>query len=198
MKLKDMKIYLLDIDDRMCEAWKFVFRALNNVHIVNEDLNIFLSNHDDIDCLVSPANSFGLMDGGYDLAISQWYRNKNIEKVQNQIKSEYFGEQTVGTAITVNLGLYPRYLIHSPTMTVPTPIRDESVIYNCMRATLIEALKNNIKVIVIPAFGGGCGFIHPMIIAKNMYVAYRQLESFLENDYELTWQYARYIYGNRE
>jgi O-acetyl-ADP-ribose deacetylase (regulator of RNase III) len=55
----------------------------------------------EFDCLVSPANSFGLMDGGTDAAIVRFFGEELMERVQKRILAEYLGEQPVGTSMLV-------------------------------------------------------------------------------------------------
>ena len=50
------------------------------------------------DCVVSAVNSFGLMHGGVDLAISQWNPQG---RAQARIIEEYAREQPVGTSMIV-------------------------------------------------------------------------------------------------
>lgn len=186
INLKNIKIYLLDINPMMTNEWNRVFKNYNNITVVHNDLNTFLKNTP-VDCLVSPANSYGLMDGGYDYAITTWYGSDLMNKVQEYIINELYGEQTIGTAICIQTNNSPQYLIHSPAMRTPEIIYDYRVIYNCMRNTLIQAMKHDIKSIVVPAWGGGCGRVEPNIIANMMLSAYQQL---LNVPSELSWNYA--------
>lgn len=198
MKLHDIKIYLIDMNKEMCNSWAYYFGKFDNVYNCYGYLQSMLQNNEEIiECIVSPANSFGLMDGGYDLAISEWYRWRNISLVQDKIKTEWYGEQNVGSSLLVDTKLYPKYIIHTPTMTVPSIIEDKQVIYNCMRSVLITALKNNIKSIVIPAFGGGCGRVPYKIIAEQMFLAYEQIDDYINNNNDLTWKYANEVYNHR-
>lgn len=59
----------------------------------------------DVDCMVSPANSFGLMDGGLDLAISNFYGGvaKLVPVVRNALIDECCGQQNVGTCLLVDV-----------------------------------------------------------------------------------------------
>ena len=67
-----MQIYLLDINKEMTDAWHSYF-DLPNIEIINAEFATFMSTHLDVDTIVSPANSFGLMDGGYDKAIIDYF-----------------------------------------------------------------------------------------------------------------------------
>ena len=75
-------------------------------------------------------------------------------------------------------------------MRTPEVIKDSRIIYQCMRTTLIEAKRQEIKSIVIPAFGGLTGKVPCDEIAKMMFLAYRQISNRPD---ELNWGYAMYI-----
>lgn len=168
-----MQIILLDNKKEMCDAWNKYFEGFDDVKIICEYLEF--ADLDDVDCYVSPANSYGLMDGGYDRALTMLFGNKLQQRVQDYIISNLYGEQQVGTSIIVDIPGENKKLIHTPTMRVPSRIIDTEVVYTSMRSTLICALKNNVKKIVIPAFGGQCGKVPYDTLAKEMYKAYIQV-----------------------
>jgi len=58
------KILLVDKRRPLCDAWSQAFQKFPNVEVVEGDFFSW-----DADAMVSPANSFGIMDGGLDLAI---------------------------------------------------------------------------------------------------------------------------------
>ena len=181
-----MKIYLLDKNQGMVKAWKSYFCNCKDVEIVNMYLEDFLSIYD-VECVVSPANSYGLMDGGYDLAISEYFGWGLSKKVQSKILNDYFGEQLVGTSIIVDIEGTDKKLIHTPSMRSPSRIKDPMVVYYCTRATLMCAIKNDINSIVIPAFGGNCGGLDFDVIAHLMKEAYEQVTNPPK---EIDWEYA--------
>jgi len=180
-----MKIYLLDRNENIVYWWKHFFKDIRDVEMVCDDFSHFMNTHE-IECIVSPANSYGLMDGGYDLAISNYFGEELPKKVQKLLLEKYYGEQPVGTSIIVKINEKQK-LIHTPTMRIPSPIKDPMTIYHCMRSTLIVALRNNVKSIVIPAFGGDCGNVNYPILAEMMYEGYKQVFS---PPTEITWDYA--------
>lgn len=194
-----MKIYLLDINKEMTDAWRECF-IFDNVEIVNEDFAAFMDKHPNIEAIVSPANAFGLMDGGYDKAIIDYFGKELMDDVQSKIIAEWYGEQPVGTSMSVLIkgreipddifGVKNAIIIHTPTMRTPEIIKDWRIIYQCMRTTLIEAKKQEINSIVIPAFGGSTGRVPCDEIAKMMYLAYKQITN---KPIELNWGYAWYI-----
>ncbi|EFA9258770.1 hypothetical protein C1589_004476 [Escherichia coli] len=76
----------------MTEAFKRVFANADNVNIVGKPFEAIR----EFDCMVSAANSFGLMDGGVDAAITAFFGTQLQSRVQNHIICEYLGEQPVG------------------------------------------------------------------------------------------------------
>ena len=183
-----MKIYLIERDYR---KWVFLKTYFDHedVELVNDTFENFMKQNK-VQCVVSPANSFGLMDGGYDLAITEWFGVQLQERVQQYIIEHFYGEQPVGTSFIIKANKDSQYLIHTPTMQTPQLIEDPRVIYQCMRTTLIEARKNNIESILIPMFGGSCGGIKPKIVAKMMWAAYTQLKN---PPSKIDWYYAAEI-----
>ena len=177
-KFSNMKIYLLDINPEITRALKKEFAPFNEVEVVLDDFAHFMDTHEDIECIVSPANSFGMMNGGYDKAITDYFSRTVERRVQAFIKRNYFGEQPLGTSIMVDIPGSTIKLIHTPTMRLPSPIKDPLIIYQCMRVTMIMAIKNNIHSIVIPAFGGATGKVPPSVVAKYMKEGYKQIRKY--------------------
>ena len=66
-----MKIYLIDRNFHKFSYLK-AYLGREDVVLVNDSFENFISKNY-VQCVVSPANSFGLMDGGYDLALINWY-----------------------------------------------------------------------------------------------------------------------------
>lgn len=110
------KLILVDPNSELCQAWEKAFRGVEKVEIRNE----IFENIADFDCMVSAANSFGLMDGGVDLAIRNFFGIQLEEAVQQYILDNYHGEQPVGTSFIIETGnpKHP-FLAHTPTMRVP-------------------------------------------------------------------------------
>ena len=186
-------IVLLDINPEMTEAWSRIFCEDENIEIVNSELKAFLKNNKDIDGVVSPANSFGLMDGGYDKAITEYFGPFLYNAVQNTILDEYYGEQPVGTCIKVDIPGSNICLLHAPSMRTPEHIIDPRVIYSCMRCTLVVAVREGLKKIVVPAFGGLTGAVPPRIIAYLMKQAYEDVVERTQTKYLNTWENIRVL-----
>jgi len=127
------------------------------------------------------------MDGGYDAAITRWFGRELMEKVQEYIIENYYGEQPVASSFIIDTNKEGIKIIHTPTMRIPSAISDPMVVYHSMRSTLIEAIKADVKCVVIPAFGGATGGLEYSIIAYMMRKAYLQLRNIPD---KLDWAYA--------
>lgn len=171
-----MKIYLLDFNINITNAWNALFKDNPNVVISNDDFGNFLNSHKDVECIVSPGNSYGMMTGGYDGAITKYFGPKLMQKVQELINTRYAGCQPVASAFIMQIPDNSLKLIHCPTMAMPSIIKDPKIVYDCTLATLKVAKDNKIGVIVLPAFGGLTGAVDPKELAKNMFNAIQDVE----------------------
>ncbi|MCH5155221.1 MAG: macro domain-containing protein [Clostridiales bacterium] len=185
-KIEEIKIFLLDRNPEMYAAWNKYFFGLENVSVVCMDFVEFMRRHK-VECVVSPANSFGIMDGGYDAAISAWFGDELQQKVRQYIIDNLYGEQPVCTSIIIDTDVQGIKLIHTPTMRTPSIITDERIIYHCTRSCLITALNNGVNSIVVPAFGGLTGCVSCDKIAQMMWFAFDQLKNPPQ---KIDWEYA--------
>lgn len=190
-----MKITILDNSPQMAAAIRAAFLTRPEVEVACSDLASYLDCHN-VSCVVSPANSFGLMDGGFDAVITSYFGDSLQRGVQRYIRDLFHGEQPVGTAFIISIPHSDKKLIHTPSMRAPSPIRDPMVIYQCMRVTLLEAIRSGIDSIVIPVFGGGAGKVDASICAKAMYLGYMQVVSPIEKpDWNKVLQSERKLEG---
>lgn len=128
-----MQLFLIDTNEKLIGAWQKVFEGVEGITIIHD--SIF--NHP-ADALVSPANSFGFMNGGIDFSISKnlgWHIEKKLQKI---IREKYFGELLIGQAEIIETDSvdFP-YLISAPTMRTPMTILRTPNIYLAMKAILI-------------------------------------------------------------
>lgn len=165
-----MKVYLLDINSAIVKAWNEKFSGVDNVEVIHADFESFMDNYQ-VDCVVSPGNSHGVMAGGYDLALSEYFGWDLTKRVQAYILENFEGQQPVGTSFIIDTGMDGINLIHTPSMINPSLIKDPNVVFDCTKSTLELAKENDVKSIVIPAFGGACGGLSPEVIAGKMFDA---------------------------
>ncbi len=170
-----MKLILVAPDSLLAAAFCTHFNYLPNVEIVNDYFEWLPS----FDCLVSPANSFGMMDGGMDAAIINFFGSSLMERVQERILADYLGEQPVGTSMIVETGhLKHRFLAHTPTMRVPMSIIGTDIPYVAMWAMLLSVRCHNqhaqykISSIACPGLGTGIGRVPYSEAARQMALAY--------------------------
>ncbi len=171
-------LYLTDMEAALIAAWQLEFDGTDVVKVVQGD---FFSTA--ADALVSPANSFGIMDGGLDLAIRYELGHGIEARVQDHIVQHCYGELPVGNAVIVETGHcdWP-YLVVAPTMRVPMDIRHTLNAYLAFRAVLIAVLRHNmshpqnaIRSLVCPGLGTGVGRMSAAQCALQMKIAYEQM-----------------------
>jgi len=168
------RIFLHTFDSNMAVAWRNSFAGVPGVIIVEGDILEGRS-----DAVVSPANSFGFMDGGIDLAYRRHFGMDLQSRLQARIRSEFFGELHVGQATVVPTGQEAiRYLVAAPTMRVPDHIGDTVNVYLAFRAALLAVLAHNdgspaaIDSLRVPAMGTGVGAMPLARAARQMHAPY--------------------------
>ncbi|MDJ0796301.1 MAG: macro domain-containing protein [Calothrix sp. MO_167.B12] len=170
-----MRLILVAPNSLLAAAFQEHFNYLPKVEIVNN----YFEWLPDFDCVVSPANSFGMMDGGIDAAIIKFFGSSLMERVQQRILADYLGEQPVGTSMIVETG-HPQhpFLAHTPTMRVPMTIVGTDVPYIAMWAMLLAIRHHNqhshskINTVACPGLGTGIGRVPYGEAARQMALAY--------------------------
>jgi O-acetyl-ADP-ribose deacetylase (regulator of RNase III) len=158
----------------MADAWSSVFNGYSDIEISCGDIFDLKA-----DAIVSPANSFGFMDGGIDLAYTRYFGQSLQNNLQKVIREEYYGELPVGNAVIIKTGnANIKYLISAPTMRIPQDISKTVNAYLAFRAALIEVKKfnekncNEINSILCPGLGTLTGNMPPRVCAVQMKKAY--------------------------
>ena len=178
----EIKVYLRDKNINIVNAWEIEFSNYSNIK--TSCGNIFDLN---ADAIISPANSFGFMDGGIDLVYSEYF-GWNLEKeLQKNIQKKYNGEIPVGVATIIKTNNEKiKYLVSAPTMRIPEDVSNTLNAYLAFRASLIEIIKFNknnkqkIKSVLCPGLGTLTGNISPKKCAQQMKFAY---DSIILNKY---------------
>jgi O-acetyl-ADP-ribose deacetylase (regulator of RNase III) len=189
--MNELKLILVDPNPSLCQAFKKHFKGLPNVKIVNG----LFEHLPEFDCVVSAANSFGLMDGGVDLSIIGFFGIEVMDRVQQHIIDEYLGEQPVGTSFLLETrhSKHP-FVAHTPTMRVPMPIAYTDSVYVATWAMLLAVRNHNknheqkIKIVACPGLGTATGQVPVEEAARQMALAYR---NYLYPPQLLSWPYAR-------
>jgi O-acetyl-ADP-ribose deacetylase (regulator of RNase III) len=176
-----MHLTLVDTNVEVIAAWHQVFADVPQVTVRHG--SIF--DHP-ADALVSPANSFGYMNGGLDFAISKhlgWHLEKDLQRL---IREKHYGELLIGQAeiLPTSNAQFP-YLIAAPTMRTPMTITRGPNVYQAMKAILVllrygkistgELVSDKVQIISIPGLGTGIGQVRPLVCARQMRLAWEDV-----------------------
>ena len=173
------KLYLIDSKTELCDKWRQVFSSYLEVEVLTGDYF-----QQSADAIVSPANSFGIMDGGLDLAIRNELGFQVETDIQEVILNKYHGEMPIGSAEIINTNHNKwSYMISAPTMRIPENIAFTLNAYIAFRAILIainsfneSKPKKPIKSLVCSGLGTGIGYMESVKCAAQMRAAYKLIK----------------------
>lgn len=170
-----MKLLLCDRQPALIDAWARRFADAADVSVSDGDIFELGA-----DALVSPANSFGFMDGGLDHQISERMGWHIQDAVRKAINARPLRELLIGEAIIVPTGdARTPWLIAAPTMRVPMRIRESVNAYLAMKAILLAARAHADAIpicsVAIPGLGTGVGKLDPDTAALQMRRAYDEI-----------------------
>ena len=194
-----MSIVLVAVDAPLADAWRQFCGDLDFVTVHHGSIL-------DVACdaVVSPANSYGFMDGGIDMLYSRHFGWDVQARLQKAIREKHDGELLVGRAEIVETGnVAIPYLIAAPTMRVPMVLRESVNPYLAARAVLLlltngvmpcgpsagEPVADVIKTVAFPGLGTGVGRITPQICAHQVRTAIDTV-IFRKTRYPSTWAEA--------
>src|SRR5262249_474085 len=132
----------------------------------------------DVECdaVVSPANSYGFMDGGVDALYLDHFGADIQARLRRQILDHHHGELVVGHADIIETGDDKiQFLIAAPTMRVPMNLGETVNPYLAARAVFVlithgrfssgtfdgERVSSRIETIAMPGLGTGVGKVGP-------------------------------------
>lgn len=174
-QLQDIQFKLYGLNRELIQAWRKRFADCSNVSAWHESIL-----DAECDAIVSPANSFGFMDGGLDLLLSEHFGWDVEQRVRECLLNEYDGELPVGQAIVVpTTHDRVRWLISAPTMRVPMDVSSTAHAYLAFRAVLRAVRTHNethssdlITSVACPGLGTGEGNMPADRCARQMRHAY--------------------------
>ena len=193
-----MKIVLTAIDIPLAEAWAQYCGDLDFVSVHRGSIFGVAA-----DAVVSPANSYGFMDGGIDAAYLDQFGMIVQDRVRRAILARHHGELVVGNADIVETA-DPKipYLIAAPTMRVPMVLGAETINpYLATRAVLLllrhgvfpdgplagKRLAHHLRVIAFPGMGTGVGRVPAKVAARQVRAA---IDEHLLGSYRLPTSWA--------
>lgn len=172
--LQRLHIHLRDIKPELIAAWEKYFADCPQVAVSLGDIFGLRA-----DAIVSPANSFGFMDGGIDLVYSEHFGWQLCENLQHLILTRHDGELPVGQAEILPTGNAEiPWLISAPTMRIPSVIVHTPNAYLAFRAVLRLVRSHNashpspIRSVLCPGLGTAIGKLPAEVCAKQMRAAY--------------------------
>jgi O-acetyl-ADP-ribose deacetylase (regulator of RNase III) len=172
---------LAAVEESLAAAWR---RFCDDLDFVSVHEGSILDAH--TDAVVSPANSFGFMDGGIDALYSKRFGRAVQDRLQERIRTRHGGELLVGLAEIVETGdANIPFCIAAPTMRVPMILRDTVNPYLAARAVLRlvsqgtfadgpfadEPVGDRVKTVAFPGLGTGVGSVGPNTCARQMRAA---------------------------
>ncbi len=172
-----MNIILAAIDSPLGDAWD---RFCGDLDCVTVHRGSIL----DVACdaVVSPANSFGFMDGGVDALYTDHFGRGVQERLQQLVRERHHGELLVGAAEIVDTDdpSIP-FVIAAPTMRVPMILRESVAPYLAARAALLlvehgtfpsgAPVRDVIQNVAFPGLGTGVGRVGPNTCAHQVRAA---------------------------
>lgn len=172
--LSPVQLTLTAIDDQLSFAWQ---RFCGDLPFVKVHRGSIL----DVPCdaIVSPANSFGFMDGGIDALYRRHFGPTIQERVQATIHDRHHGELLVGVADIIETShTQIPYMIVAPTMRVPMILTESVNAYLAARAILLlvqhgrfangQPIRDTVHTIAFPGLGTGVGQLSPNICAHQV------------------------------
>ncbi|HEY4328722.1 MAG TPA: macro domain-containing protein [Phycisphaerae bacterium] len=192
-----LQITLAAVDESLAEAWERFCGDLTFVHVHHGTI---FDVH--ADAYISPANSFGFMDGGLDMMYSQrfgWEVQKNLQQI---IRQKHHGELLIGAAEIIETNARnPHFIIAAPTMRVPMILHETVNPYLAARAVFLliehgnfsepntlagEKISSAVQSVVFPGLGTGIGGVGPNTCAKQVRAA---IDEFLidRHTFPTTW-----------
>lgn len=153
-----------------------------------ESVSIYKGSIFDVSCdaFVSPANSFGFMDGGLDAQFINYFGAHVQDRLRLQILTKHQGELLVGNAALVETDHKDHpFVIAAPTMRVPMILDSTSINpYLATRAAVlcVKHDTTSVKSIAFPGMGTGIGRVSPDMCARQMA---RALNDALAEKYRL-------------
>jgi O-acetyl-ADP-ribose deacetylase (regulator of RNase III) len=173
-RMQAIHFELRDIDPDVVQAWQKYFRGVANVSISLGD--IFEGS---ADAVVSPANSFGYMDGGIDLVYLHRFGWELQTRLQTHLRDEHDGELPVGQATIIETfdATIP-LLVSAPTMRIPMNVSGTVNAYLAFRAAIRTVKLRNreapgtIRRVLCPGLCTAVGRMPPDLCARQMAAAY--------------------------
>ncbi len=166
-----MRLHIRDRNAALVDALRREFGGVANVEVTCGDIFDVTA-----DAVVSPANSFGFMDGSIDLAYSKRFGWDLQDRLQDLLRKEHAGELPVGQAVIVETYASDIPWLVSAPMRVPTDVSETVNAYLSFRAALLavqrHAQEPRIETVLSPGLCAAIGRMPPERAARQMAAAW--------------------------
>ncbi|OBZ71364.1 hypothetical protein A0H81_08767 [Grifola frondosa] len=197
------KFLLFDVWTDLVDEWRQAFAALvpeecqAHVTILETTLSELKPPNASFDCIVSPANSFGRFDGGFDQILSDVLAPPDdpsalTRAAQSVLYHRWRGFAPPGTCTLIPLSDTPcatnpfacRFVALCPTMRFPSSVAwHKEIVYNCVWSLLVEIDEHNtraasdpvlspIETVVMTGLATGIGCVSANQCAKQTALAF--------------------------
>ncbi|KAI0271252.1 macro domain-like protein [Gloeopeniophorella convolvens] len=178
--------------DTLCDAWLRAISSRLPEHlkprfaVLEGTLSGLPVERLQCDCVVSPANSFGIMDGGYDLALSREFQGAEglptlKRQVQRALHAQTRGYLPPGSCVITSLPddvldnkFHASSIAVLPTMRYPVDVRwHQDLIYNATWNLLVEIERWNAE----PEMGSGLNRKIERVLMTGLATGYGRVSS---------------------
>lgn len=196
---------LLDPSSSLAEEWNEAFTKYETVSIklsfIHSRLADLVPPESHFDCIVSPANSYGRLDGGFDYFLSEALAPVDdllapTQLAQTTLYRRWKGYAPPGTCTLVPLSGSVcennshgcAFIAICPTMRIPeNVVWNREIVYNCVWSLLVAIDEHNrcaeasgtgkrINKVLMTGLGTGVGGVSARRCAQQMALAMRDFE----------------------
>jgi len=208
--MENLEFILLDINRSLIKEWKRALQehipeVIDKFSVVESILEDLKSGpHEQFDCIISSANSYGRLDGGFDYFLAKTLSPDDVEApttfLQAALYKRWKGFAPPGTCTIVPLKGSSfednshgcTHIALCPTMRRPEPVTwNREIVYNLMWSILVSVERHNaavddltqigtgtrIRKVLIPGLATGAGRVSNAKCAQQMALA---VKHFLE------------------
>ncbi len=185
----EIKLVLADTNPDALEAWRHQFapkftesppvEGSNGERPDGNNPSVEIHDGDflevDADALIVPGNSFGFLDGGVELRVSERLGMELQDRLRGRIRADFSGELLVGQALIEDLIPSEPAIIYTPIWRTPQDIETTVNVFLAAKSAFQALADTNstLKRIAAPAMGIGVpGHMDPFISARQFRYAY--------------------------
>ncbi|KAF8191730.1 macro domain-like protein, partial [Pholiota molesta] len=198
-----LQFILLDLSPKLIEEWQSAIAQhipeayRDKFSMIQSFLSDLAPPHDQFDCIVSPANSYGRLDGGFDYFLAEALCPDDVDAPTRVAQAALY-KQWKGYAPPATCTLIPlkgsvcennshgcAFIALCPTMRIPESVTwNREVVYNCVWSLLLALEHHNravdasgegtrIRKVLMTGLATGVGGVSAERCAQQMALAVR-------------------------